>query len=152
MSSIDTYKVCLIGSGFSGKTTFVQALMTGSFETKYVPTLGVEVHPILFDMDKKVRFTIWDCAGQERFSGLKEGYYVKANAFIIMCDLSSKDSCNYALTLKKELSSKDVPIIIVGNKDDLKKDDNGMCDITISIKDRMSEVGSVFTHLYSLLK
>jgi GTP-binding nuclear protein Ran len=69
------YKVVLVGDGGVGKTTFVKRHLTGEFEKKYIATLGVEVHPMEFCTSRgKVRFMVWDTAGQEKLSGLRDGY------------------------------------------------------------------------------
>lgn len=85
---IPTYKVCILGGGECGKTSFVLSHVNGEFRKKYLPTLGVEVHPILFSTKSgtnngMVRFNCWDCAGQERFGGLRDGYYIQAQACIL---------------------------------------------------------------------
>lgn len=47
--------------------------MTGEFEKKYEPTIGVEVRPLDFNTDVgKIRFVCWDTAGQEKVR-LSEG-------------------------------------------------------------------------------
>jgi small GTP-binding protein len=56
----------LVGDGGVGKTTFVKRHLTGEFEKKYVATLGVEVHPLLFHTNRgAMKFNVWDTAGQE---------------------------------------------------------------------------------------
>ena len=68
-----SYKVCLIGDGGVGKTTWVKRHLTGDFEQKYVATLGVEDHAIDFQTNYGlIRFNVWDCAGQENFGGLRD--------------------------------------------------------------------------------
>lgn len=74
-SNIPEYKMVLVGDGGVGKTTFVKRHLTGEFEKKYIATLGVEVHPMEFSTSRgKVRFMVWDTAGQEKLSGLRDGY------------------------------------------------------------------------------
>ena len=59
-------KLVLVGDGGVGKTTFVKRHLTGEFEKKYVATLGVEVHPLLFHTNRgPIKFNVWDTAGQE---------------------------------------------------------------------------------------
>jgi hypothetical protein len=68
----------LVGDGGVGKTTFVKRHLTGEFEKKYVATLGVEVHPLVFHTNRgPIRFNVWDTAGQEKFGGLRDGYYIQ---------------------------------------------------------------------------
>ena len=68
----------LCGDGGTGKTTFVKRHETGEFEKKYVATLGVEVHPLPFYTNYGlIVFNVWDTAGQEKFGGLRDGYYIQ---------------------------------------------------------------------------
>ena len=40
-------------------------------------TIGVEVHPMTFSTNYGViQFNVWDTAGQEKFGGLRDGYYI----------------------------------------------------------------------------
>lgn len=58
---IPTFKCVLVGDGGTGKTTFVKRHMTGEFEKRYVATLGVEVHPLVFHTNRgPIRFNVWD--------------------------------------------------------------------------------------------
>ena len=42
----------------------------------YPETLGVEVHPLVFYTNRgAIQFNCWDTAGQEKFGGLRDGYY-----------------------------------------------------------------------------
>lgn len=61
---IPTFKCVLVGDGGTGKTTFVKRHMTGEFEKKYVATLGVEVHPLVFHTNRgAIRFNVWVSQG-----------------------------------------------------------------------------------------
>ncbi|KAL3191584.1 hypothetical protein MRX96_059682 [Rhipicephalus microplus] len=88
---IPTFKCVLVGDGGTGKTTFVKRHLTGEFEKKYVATLGVEVHPLLFHTNRgPIRFNVWDTAGQEKFGGLRDGYYIQGQCAIVMFDVTSR--------------------------------------------------------------
>ncbi len=54
-------------------------------------TIGVEVHPLDFTTNRgKLRFYCWDTAGQEKFGGLRDGYYIHGQCAIIMFDVTSR--------------------------------------------------------------
>ena len=47
----------------------------------FAATLGVEVHPLDFYTTRGViRFNVWDTAGQEKFGGLRDGYYIQGES------------------------------------------------------------------------
>lgn len=73
--AVAEYKLVLVGDGGVGKTTFVKRHLTGEFEKKYIATLGVEVHPMIFYTNHgPIRLNVWDTAGQEKLGGLRDGY------------------------------------------------------------------------------
>ena len=81
--AIPTYKVVLVGDGGVGKTTLLTRINDGHFDQCYIATLGVEVQPVRIG---DAVFNVWDCAGQERFRGLGDGYYIGAQAAIFTFD------------------------------------------------------------------
>lgn len=113
----------LVGDGGVGKTTFVKRHKTGEFEKKYMATIGVEVHPLVFDTTYgKIRFNVWDTAGQEMFGGLRDGYYINGQAAIIMFDVTSRQTYKNVATWHRDLSRvcENIPTVLVGNKVDVK--------------------------------
>ena len=57
----------------------------------HAATIGVEVHPLDFTTNRgKLRFYCWDTAGQEKFGGLRDGYYIHGQCAIIMFDVTSR--------------------------------------------------------------
>merc|ERR1712134_68261 len=118
-----TFKLVLVGDGGVGKTTFVKRHLTGEFEKKYVATLGVEVHPLVFHTNRgALRFNVWDTAGQEKFGGLRDGYYIQGQCAIIMFDVTSRVTYKNVPNWHRDLVRvcENVPICLVGNKVDVK--------------------------------
>ena len=116
------YKLVLCGDGGTGKTTFVKRHLTGEFEKKYIATLGVEVHPMVFFTSRgKIRFQVWDTAGQEKLACLRDGYYIGAHCAIIMFDVCSRVTYKNVAKWYKELTRvcEGIPIVLVGNKVDV---------------------------------
>eukprot|EP00478_Filoreta_tenera_P001717 GABV01001753.1.p2 GENE.GABV01001753.1~~GABV01001753.1.p2 ORF type:complete len:246 (-),score=97.06 GABV01001753.1:26-688(-) len=117
------YKLILVGDGGVGKTTFVKRHRTGEFEKKYVPTLGVEVHPIQFYTNLgQIVFNCWDTAGQEKFGGLRDGYYINGNAAIIMFAVTSRVTYKNVPVWHRDMTRvcENIPICLCGNKVDIK--------------------------------
>jgi hypothetical protein len=73
------------------------------------------VRPLDFSTNRgKIRFYCWDTAGQEKFGGLRDGYYIHGQCAIIMFDVTSRltyknvptwhrDLCRWARVLDREL-------------------------------------------------
>jgi len=118
-----TFKLILIGDGGTGKTTFVKRHLTGEFEKKYIPTLGVEVHPLTFHTNcGPIVFNCWDTAGQEKFGGLRDGYYIQGQAAIILFDVTSRMTYKNVPNWHRDVVRvcENIPIVLCGNKVDLK--------------------------------
>nr|ABD65418.1 Ran [Suberites domuncula] len=120
---VATFKLVLVGDGGIGKTTFVKRHVTGEFEKKYVATVGVEVHPLVFYTNKgPIRFNVWDTAGQEKLGGLRDGYYIQGQCGIIMFDVTSRVTYKNVPNWHRDLTRvcPNIPIVMCGNKVDIK--------------------------------
>jgi len=99
--------------------------------------MGVEVSPLTFSTNLgPICFNIWDTAGQEKFGGLRDGYYIGGQAAIIMFDVTSRVTYQNVPVWYKDLTRvcgemevKDpqgntirqpIPIVLCGNKVDCK--------------------------------
>jgi GTP-binding nuclear protein Ran len=117
------FKLILVGDGGVGKTCFVKRHLTGEFEKKYVATLGVEVHPLPFRTNcGLIVFNCWDTAGQEKYGGLRDGYYILGNAGIIMFDVTNRQSYKNVPNWHKDLVRVcgNIPLVLCGNKVDVR--------------------------------
>jgi GTPase SAR1 family protein len=80
-------------------------------------TIGVEVHPLDFTTNRgKLRFFCWDTAGQEKFGGLRDGYYIHGQCAIIMFDVTSRLTYKNVPTWHRDLcrcQSKMMQIILI---------------------------------------
>jgi GTP-binding nuclear protein Ran len=118
------FKLILVGDGGVGKTTFVKRHRTGAFEKKYVATMGVEVNPLPFYTNVGcIVFNCWDTAGQEKFGGLRDGYYIGGQAAIIMFDVTARATYKNVPHWHKDLVRvcENIPIVLCGNKVDSKE-------------------------------
>ena len=97
--------------------------LTGEFEKKYVATLNVEVHPLVFHTNRGlIKFNVWDTAGQEKFSGLRDGYYTQAQCAIIMFDVTARVAYKNVPNWHRDLVQvcENILIVLWGNKVDIK--------------------------------
>ena len=70
----------------------------------------------------KIVFNVWDTAGQEKYAGLRDGYYIQADCAIIMFDVTSRISYKSVPNWHRDLVRvcENIPIVLVGNKVDVK--------------------------------
>ncbi|CAF1294333.1 unnamed protein product [Adineta ricciae] len=117
------FKLILVGDGGVGKTTFVKRHLTGEFEKRYEATIGATVHPLDFSTNLgRIVFNVWDTAGQEKFGGLRDGYYINGQCAIIMFDLTSRITYRNVPNWHRDLIRvcEHIPMVLCGNKADLK--------------------------------
>ena len=89
----------------------------------FTATLGVEVHPLVFYTTKgPIRFNVWDTAGQEKFGGLRDGYYIQGQCAIIMFDVTARVTYKNVPNWHRDLVRvcENIPIVLCGNKVDIK--------------------------------
>lgn len=119
------FKIVLAGDSGTGKTSFVERLLSGSFGEEYVATVGVSVSR--FGVPTSIgnfSFSCWDTAGQERSAGLRDAMYASASCAIIMFDVTSRVSYQHLPDWYKRINRVcgDIPIVVCGNKIDRARD------------------------------
>ena len=134
---IAIFKLVIMGDLAVGKTSFVKRHITGEFQKTYIPTKAADVTSIDFSTNRgKIRFVIWDTAGQEKFGNLRECYYIDAHCSIIMFDLTSRQTYKNVAKWHKDLTKicENIPIVLVGNKADVKDRKLRACQINFHRK------------------
>ncbi|XP_014780412.1 uncharacterized protein LOC106876397 [Octopus bimaculoides] len=116
-------KIVLLGSQAVGKTSLIIRYVGGIFSKHVSPTIGASFFTHKLTLDKyRIKLQVWDTAGQERFRSMAPMYYRKANAALLMYDITCKDSYYEIKDWVKELNKNvDTPIVLclLGNKQDL---------------------------------
>merc|ERR1712186_296916 len=87
-------------------------------------TIGVEVAARSIQVDgKTIKAQIWDTAGQERYRAITSAYYRGAVGALLVYDLTKRatfDNIKRWLEELRDHADKNIVIMLVGNKSDLK--------------------------------
>ncbi len=113
-----------MGDANVGKSSIRRRYLGQNFDKEYLVTLGADFAVKAIEVDNKnVVLQIWDLAGQERFSIVRDKYYMNSSGLILVYDLTSKSSFenipNWIEEYMKNTDNFMVPLLIVGNKIDL---------------------------------
>ncbi|XP_030619301.1 rho-related GTP-binding protein RhoD isoform X2 [Delphinapterus leucas] len=118
-------KVVLVGDGGCGKTSLLMVFAEGAFPESYTPTAFEQLTVNLHVRGKPVHLHIWDTAGQVGYDRLRPLFYPDASVLLLCFDVTSPHSFdNISNRWYPEVNHfcKEVPIIVVGCKTDLRKD------------------------------
>ena len=121
-------KVVLLGDTGVGKTSMIRKFVYDVFEDKYISTLGTKVsskliiinHPTK-DILIEMKFMIWDLMGEKEYQMFQQSAYMGAQGALIVCDVTRRETLNELPNWIRNLFdvTGEIPIILVGNKNDL---------------------------------
>merc|ERR1712066_661342 len=130
MSDTVNKKLCIIGDGATGKTSFLFRFKNNEFDEskEYEPTIFENENKI-FDMNgKEINLSLWDTAGQEDFKTVRQLAYDNIDILVIAFSIVVRQSFqNVKDFWHKEVQDnlvkfKDTKIVLIGTKSDLKND------------------------------
>ncbi|KAJ0005997.1 hypothetical protein NQD34_015891 [Periophthalmus magnuspinnatus] len=116
-------KMVLLGGSGVGKSSLATRFVKGEFKDNE-PTVGCayQTHEVSVN-GARLRFEIWDTAGQEKYHSVTPLYYRGAHAALVVYDISKRESFLRAQFWLKELEQQYIPgstvVWLVGNKADL---------------------------------
>jgi small GTP-binding protein len=118
-------KILIAGDAAVGKTSLLLRYVEDRFDERMTMTLGVDfflkqVHFI--DTDVKCLLQFWDLGGQQRFRHLMTSYIAGSRAALLLIDLTRPPEINSFLQWLNIVRLHDInlPIVLVGTKEDLK--------------------------------
>ena len=119
------YKIIIIGDTCVGKSNILSRYIRDEFREDSKSTVGVELGTKFLKVkDVGTKIQIWDTAGQERYRSITSSYYKGSHGCFIVYDITNETSFEnvdkWYQQAQKE-ASKDVTIILVGNKCDLEE-------------------------------
>ncbi|KAL0464158.1 UNVERIFIED_CONTAM: Ras-related protein RABA6a [Sesamum latifolium] len=117
------FKAVLIGDSAVGKSNLLSRFAKNEFCLESKPTIGVEfAYRNIRVGDKLIKAQIWDTAGQERFRAITSSYYRGALGALLVYDITRKstfESLKKWLKEVREFGSRELVVVLVGNKSDL---------------------------------
>ena len=120
------YRIMVLGSKGSGKTSIIQQFLYDQFESSYQPTPLENMYYGEFDIHgRSIGFDIQDVSGSyvDEFPPMRKVSFERADAFVLTFALDSYQSWEEVERLRDMIHSEKgdtVPIVVVGNKCDLK--------------------------------
>jgi small GTP-binding protein len=103
----------------------VSRYVTSSFKTDYLPTIGANVVAKEYSYEGRVMtLIIWDIAGQDMFTKIRDKYYAGGSLAVLVYDVTNRDSLEHAtfwLDDMKKSTRSNLPVVLVANKIDLNR-------------------------------
>uniref|UniRef100_A0A3B3UE74 Rho-related GTP-binding protein RhoA-A-like n=1 Tax=Poecilia latipinna TaxID=48699 RepID=A0A3B3UE74_9TELE len=141
-------KLVIVGDGACGKTCLLTVFTKDQFPEVYVPTV-FENYVADIEVDQKqIQLALWDTAGQEDYDRLRPLSYPDTDVILLCFSVVSPDS----LANVKEKWTPEVrhfcphvPIVLVGNKTDLRNNENTRKMLPIKYeegKDMSNQIGA----------
>ena len=144
------FKVCVLGDGGVGKTAIVQNLTGESFSANYRLTIGTDITTYRLNHDgQPLSLQLWDLAGQTRFDIVRNLYYSGSRGAILVFDLTRQETLQNLTKWREDLfnySGRKVPIILLGNKADVK---SSRFDYYIPVNKFISELEEIYSLEYN---
>lgn len=123
---LESCKVVLLGESGVGKTSIITQFMDQDYQENQVATTGAtfSTKSMLYDeIDKEIKFEIWDTAGQEKFRALTKMFYKDASVAILVYDITRPESFDelkeYWSVQVKDNAPANIILAVAANKSDL---------------------------------
>ena len=118
-----TIKLLIVGDSNVGKTNFIYRFIDNKFSQTYMASTGIDLKCSTIELKgKKIRVQLWDTAGQEKYRSITKNLFLKVQGILAVYDITNDASFenlkSWIRIIKDECGSH-MPIILVGNKNDL---------------------------------
>lgn len=120
-------KIEMLGDSGVGKTSIIQRFVENTFRNDTAATIGLDVQLTNIKIeDEMYTIALWDTAGQERYRTLASVYYRGANGFVLVYDVTRKETFTHLQYWIDEIqlycAIDTYYIILVGNQIDKERE------------------------------
>ena len=120
------YKIITLGDSGVGKTSIINRFINDIFDEDIDPTLGIKHNfKILEINDKKMKLSLIDTNGQEKYRALSVSYFRHAHVVLFIFNLNDPLSFNniqdWINTFNDNNNKKVILKYLIGNKNDLEQ-------------------------------
>ncbi|TFG22434.1 MAG: GTP-binding protein [Promethearchaeota archaeon] len=118
------FKIVIVGDPGVGKTSLILRFTNNAFRRSYIPTLGVHISDKIFKVDDAtIQMVLWDIAGQQKFSMLRQQFYLGTDGIFLIFDLTNAETFENISTwyqdVENQLDDRTLLGYVIGNKKDL---------------------------------
>ncbi|MBY8995241.1 MAG: GTP-binding protein [Candidatus Heimdallarchaeota archaeon] len=122
-------KIVLVGDAAVGKTAFRKKYCDVEFSEEYRDIIGADFATKHFTKNgENFAMQIWDIAAKERFQNSKELFFKSLYGAVLIFDVTNRESFknihNWLADIQS-VESKEIAVVLVGNKIDLRPDQEG---------------------------
>ena len=120
--------MCMLGDGGVGKTTFVERVVSGKFNSTTKMTIGVDfqvIHREIRYEDKEpvnLTMSVWDLGGESQFRFILPSYITGASGALLLFDASRISTTNNLpewVELWRKHTQKGIPLYLLAAKMDM---------------------------------
>uniref|UniRef100_A0AC35U776 GTP-binding protein Di-Ras2 n=1 Tax=Rhabditophanes sp. KR3021 TaxID=114890 RepID=A0AC35U776_9BILA len=122
------FRLVVVGSARTGKTSIVNRFLENEFEDRYLPTIENFHRKTYKNKGEIYQLDILDCSGIDPFPAARKLSYVTGEMFVLVCSVDHPESLNQISEIKNQiiecknsrgLNTSHIPMIFVLNKIDL---------------------------------
>ena len=121
-----TIKLFIVGNTAVGKTNFMNKFVDDQFQQNHVATVGIDFKTKYVEFDgKKMKVQLWSTAGKEKYKSISKNIMLRSQGLLALYDITNEKTyldLKQWIQLTKEKYSSYIPIMIIGNKNDLESE------------------------------
>ena len=129
-------KIIVVGNSGTGKTSFVNKWIKGTFDENYKATIVSEFSYKIFDYkEKSYKIQLWDLAGMDQNICITKIFSKDSHGCIILSDITDKKTLDISIKWKNTvdetarfLDGSNIPSILIRNKIDLLENEDNNDD------------------------